>query len=57
MRAQLIQQWKPWQHSTGAKTAEGKAKVSQNAFKGGWRLVLRELAKEMREQRKMVEAL
>lgn len=33
-----IQEWKPWEKSTGAKTPEGKAKVSQNAYKGGeWR--------------------
>lgn len=32
-----IKDWKPWQHSTGAKTPEGKAKVAQNACKGrGW---------------------
>lgn len=29
-----IQEWKPWEKSTGAKTTEGKAKVSQNANKG-----------------------
>ena len=33
-----IQEWKPWEKSTGAKTPEGKAKIAQNAFKGGeWR--------------------
>ena len=31
----LIQQWKPWELSTGAKTLEGKARVSQNALKTG----------------------
>ena len=31
----LIQQWQPWQKSTGAKTIEGKTKVSQNALKTG----------------------
>ena len=31
----LIQQWKPWKLSTGAKTLEGKTKVSQNALKTG----------------------
>ena len=29
----LIQFWKPWNHSTGAKTAEGKIKSSKNAFR------------------------
>jgi hypothetical protein len=27
----LIWDWEPWKHSTGAKTAKGKAKSSQNA--------------------------
>jgi len=36
-QAQLIQQWKPWQRSTGAKTEEGKARSSQNALKHGFR--------------------
>jgi len=31
----LIQNWKPWERSTGPKTPEGKVKVSQNAYKGG----------------------
>ncbi len=31
----LIQQWQPWKQSTGAKTQEGKARVSQNALKHG----------------------
>ena len=30
-----IKEWQPWQHSTGAKTAEGKARSSQNAYKHG----------------------
>lgn len=30
-----INQTKPWLKSTGAKTPEGKAICSQNAFKGG----------------------
>lgn len=32
---ELIQRWKPWEKSTGAKTAEGKARVSRNAVKTG----------------------
>ena len=34
-QAELIKQWQPWKHSTGATTAAGKAKSSKNAFKGG----------------------
>ena len=43
LRAELIRRWRPWEHSTGPKTQEGKAKVSRNAFKGGTRAMLREL--------------
>ena len=32
-QSQLIKQWQPWEHSTGSRTAEGKAKVSRNACK------------------------
>lgn len=32
---QLIQNWQPWTHSTGAKTLQGKARSSKNAMK--WR--------------------
>ena len=31
----LIQHWQPWKLSTGAKSVEGKTKVSQNALKTG----------------------
>lgn len=48
-QAELIRQWKPWQHSTGAKTLEGKAKVSRNAFKGGVNHEIKELRKVLRE--------
>lgn len=34
---QLIQQQQPWKHSTGPRTAAGKAKVSRNAQKHGLR--------------------
>lgn len=32
-QAQMIHRWQPWNHSTGAKTPEGKAKSSRNAFR------------------------
>ena len=54
-QAELIRQWRPWEKSTGPKTAEGKTVVSQNAYKGGWREVLRVLAGVLREQEKVIE--
>ena len=42
---ELIQRWKPWTKSTGARTAEGKAKVSKNAIKTGDSHEVRELFK------------
>ena len=50
-QAQLNKQWQPWQHSTGARTIEGKAVASRNAFKGGVRQQLKELSQLLRHQR------
>ena len=46
-----IRQWQPWNNSTGAKTPEGKARSSSNAYKGGTRALLRDVAKLLREQK------
>ena len=55
---ELIQRWKPWEKSTGARTAEGKAKVSKNAIKTGKSLEVRELIKYLngllREQKNLI---
>ena len=53
-QAAAIQQWRPWERSTGPKSETGKAKVARNAFKGGWRPQLRELARALREQREVL---
>ena len=50
-QAELIHQWKPWQQSTGPRTAAGTARVSQNSHKGETRTLLRELARLLKEQR------
>lgn len=42
---ELIQLWKPWEKSTGAKTSEGKKRSSRNAYKTGESLEIRELFK------------
>jgi len=49
-QAELIQQWRPWEQSTGPKSAEGKVTVSRNVWKGGVRPLLKELAHTLREQ-------
>ena len=55
---ELIQRWKPWTKSTGAKTQEGKKRSSQNAYKTGKSLEIRELIKRMnrllREQKSLL---
>jgi len=49
---ELIRRWRPWEESTGPRSAEGKAAVSRNAWKGGLRPLLRQVALLMREQDK-----
>ena len=34
-QADRIRQWKPWQKSTGPRSASGKEKSKMNAMKGG----------------------
>lgn len=36
-QSQLIQQWRPWQQSTGAKSVQGKEVSKLNAYKHGGR--------------------
>src|SRR5258705_1529797 len=48
-QAELIKSWKPWTRSTGPQTANGKTRVSRNAYKGGERTALRKLARVLRE--------
>ena len=49
-QAELIRQWRPWEQSTGPTSASGKARAARNAWKGGVRPQLRELATLLREQ-------
>jgi len=48
-QAQLIRRWRPWERSTGPKTAEAKARVARNGYKGGMRPILQELARLLRQ--------
>lgn len=36
-QSEAIKRWKPWEKSTGAKTAEGKENSKMNAWKHGGR--------------------
>ena len=49
-QSQAIQQWQPWRTSTGATSLRGKKISSMNAFKGGERPLMRELARALKEQ-------
>ena len=55
---ELIQRWKPWEKSTGAKTAEGKKRSSQNSLKTGNSLeirdVIRQLNKLLKDQKELL---
>ena len=47
-QAEAIKRWRPWEQSTGPRTAEGKATVSRNADKGGKRAEFRAMLRELR---------
>src|SRR5215207_7854608 len=54
-QAALIQQWRPWERSTGPRTFEGKATSSRNAYRGAVHPMLRELSRLLRDQREGIE--
>ena len=56
-QAQLIKQWQPWQHSTGAQTIAGKAITSRNAYKGGERQQLKAISQLLRDARRVIDAI
>ena len=48
-QAEKIRNWSPWSKSTGPRTADGRARSSRNAFKGGIRAQIATFAGVMRE--------
>jgi hypothetical protein len=60
-QAMAIQRWRPWEKSTGPRTPEGKARVSRNAFRGGDRSSINELARMLnsvlRDQRAFINGI
>ena len=57
LRAELIRKWKPWEKSTGPKSAEGKRRAAMRGYKGGNRQMLRDLSDALREHQKTLERL
>lgn len=53
-QAELIRKWQPWRKSTGPKSRAGKKAVSQNAYKGGTWSTLRNMARALREQKRLL---
>ena len=56
-QSELIQNWKPWQHSTGARTPEGKSVSSRNAYKGGSLSLMKVIAAVLKDYKegKLIE--
>ena len=52
-QSEAIRQWKPWNQSTGAKSLEGKAVVSRNAWKGGLMAEIRQISKQLNEVKRL----
>ncbi|WP_394791524.1 hypothetical protein [Rhodoferax sp.] len=56
-QAALIRALQPWRRSTGPRTAEGKAKVARNAYRGGERVAVDAAARVLREHLQEIQAL
>lgn len=54
-QSELIQSWKPWLLAKGATTPEGKKASSMNAFKGGFKSSFRNILKEFKQQKDIME--
>ena len=50
-QAERIRESRPWEKSTGPRSAEGKTAASRNAWKGGQRAAFRELALLLKQLR------
>ena len=54
-QSELIQRWKPWDKSTGAKTIEGKAISSRNAYKGSKRSFMKVISSVLRDYKEALK--
>jgi hypothetical protein len=57
LRAALILSWKPWEHSTGPKSRDGKKRSAMRGYKGSERSNLRTLSRVMKSQEKALAAI
>lgn len=55
-QARAIWRWRPWEHSTGPRTAEGKALASRNAYRGGHQKNQREAARLLEQLKPRIAA-
>jgi hypothetical protein len=53
--AVLIQSWKLWDKSTGARTPEGKAISSRNAYKGGSQSLMKVIASALKDYKQILK--
>ena len=56
-QSKLIKNWQPWKQSTGARTPEGKARSSENAYKHGLSKLQKEMRQLLKEHRKVIEII
>ena len=54
-QSELIQSWKPWRHSTGARTPEGKSVSSRNAYKGGSLSLMKVIAAVLKDYKEALK--
>ena len=57
LQSKAIQRHQPWLVSTGAKSYSGKKISSMNAYNGGHRPLMRELARALKEQALFIREL